>query len=333
MTSYAAACCCKDDDDDGGGDGGDGIPGCCDTNPNLVTVNVNLLVVAQGNRFSYINGGGCSTIPRPFSETTTLHETLLVTGTVTWDLHSGDPPVSNVIARAANVCECNFDGPRSEGNGGVCQGCTLLRRAEAGGTFPVTTSLQIVDFGDEYEPGFNPCDEDLGQITGCAFVLGFHVSELIYGTFNTQTDCVHHSNNNDPFGNFSVETLSVSRRMIWLINRTPGGACELGELIADHDTRAWTCFFPGGSARAGAYTSFLYGGCTGSNILGPGTETHDNFVSDYGFDPCGSDAPCYKDGSFSTRYSSQTTTQDGRTQGTTANATLTTTNFTHLAWD
>ena len=42
MTSYAAACCCKDDDDDGGGDGGDGIPGCCDTNPNLVTVNVNL---------------------------------------------------------------------------------------------------------------------------------------------------------------------------------------------------------------------------------------------------------------------------------------------------
>ena len=207
----------------------------------------------------------------------------------------------------------------------------MLRRAEAGGTFPVTASLQIVDLGDEYEPDLNPCDEDLGQITGCAFVLGFGFSQSISGTFNVQTDCVHYLNNNDEFGNFSVSTLSVSRRMIWLINRTPGGACELGELIADHDSNAWVCGFPNG--RANAYTSFLYDGCTGSTILGPGTQTHDNFVSDYGFDPCGSDAPCYKDGSFSTRYSSQTTTQDGRTQGTTANATLTTTNFTHLAWD
>jgi len=335
MTSYLAACCCEGDDDGGGGDGGDGIPGCCETNPAIVTVSVDLLAKANGTVTKYkINQDPCPA-GKPFLQTTQISQSLRFQGSVTWDLTTGQPPVSNVIATASHICECNFEGRCAAGDPGP--GCTLTLRKEASVSLPVSVGLSIQDFTD-FENPFSDCDEQFDTLEGCGFLLTFGTPPgLMPGFYNAQTDCATWLNYNDEQGEWFGQLLGVQRQMIFKINNTPSG-CELGSLAGDYDPGAWGCGINSGvvghalAAYGGSIS--LGGDCVQRSLRG---EEIENFIDDYGFNPCteepGTSRPCYNGGSFTTRMSDQSVSPDGSLNGFITAGTLEQTNQTTMEWN
>lgn len=348
MTSYLSICCCDDDSDDGGGDGGDGIPGCCDSNPSTVTLNVNATAEASGSVIHYKqnpNWNGNSGVGggSPYNQSTNVTQNTSLTGTVTWDLSSGDPPVSNVICRASHVCRCQFSAPGAEStNGG--QGCSLSFEGDAAGTYPVDVGISIRDFkqqppGSGFDIYCSEIEEE--DLEGCAFVVSFSSQggPGIFGEFRVETDCKTYLNHYEDAGEWNGQVLPLQRQMIFLINRTQDGSCEVGDLVANFDPRAFGSSITGGplgnAIAAYGFDYYFSGGCQRRPLRG---EEVERWINAYGFDPTFETSeniwPCYNGETYSTGMTRiDTNPVTDVSIGFIASGTLSGSNSTTLEWE